>query len=117
MLWDLTEGKLLSSLEAGDVINSLCFSPNKYWLCAAVGGSIKIWDLESKGVVDTLTPGIYPSPMVCISPKIKCVIWSISFMFSQMNLPTRARKLFRFNVFRLLGPVTELRCLLDTLIS
>ena len=59
MLWDLTEGKLLSSLEAGDVINSLCFSPNKYWLCAAVGGSIKIWDLESKGVVDTLTPGMY----------------------------------------------------------
>ena len=43
MLWDLNEGKHLSSLEAGDVINAMTFSPNKYWLCAAVGGSIKIW--------------------------------------------------------------------------
>jgi len=73
MLWDLTEGKLLSSLEAGDVINALCFSPNKYWLCAAVGGSIKIWDLESKRVVDTLTPESFANkgknavPIQCIS--------------------------------------------------
>jgi guanine nucleotide-binding protein subunit beta-2-like 1 protein len=48
MLWDLNEGKHLSSLDAGDIINAMCFSPNKYWLCAAVGGAIKIWDLESK---------------------------------------------------------------------
>ena len=30
----------------GDIIHSLCFSPNRYWLCAATQGSIKIWDLE-----------------------------------------------------------------------
>jgi len=56
-LWDLAEGKRLYSLEAGGVIHSLCFSPNRYWLCAAVGGTvnaIKIWDLESKVVVDEL---------------------------------------------------------------
>jgi guanine nucleotide-binding protein subunit beta-2-like 1 protein len=35
MLWDLAEGKRLYSLDAGDIIHSLTFSPNRYWLCAA----------------------------------------------------------------------------------
>lgn len=35
MLWDLTEGKRLYSLDAGDIIYALTFSPNRYWLCAA----------------------------------------------------------------------------------
>lgn len=56
MLWDLNEGKRLYSLDAGDIINSLVFSPNRYWLCAATDDAIKIWDLESKVVVDTLRP-------------------------------------------------------------
>lgn len=43
MLWDLNEGKHLYTLDGNDVINALCFSPNRYWLCAAVGPSIKIW--------------------------------------------------------------------------
>ena len=43
MLWDLNEGKHLYTLDGGDVINALCFSPNRYWLCAATGPSIKIW--------------------------------------------------------------------------
>jgi len=60
MLWDLKEGKHLSSLDAGEgkeIIHALAFSPTKYWLCAAVGGAIKIWDLESKTVLETLIPG------------------------------------------------------------
>ncbi|ORX91219.1 WD40 repeat-like protein [Basidiobolus meristosporus CBS 931.73] len=56
MLWDLNEGKHLYSLEAGDEVTSLTFSPNRYWLCAATTSSIKIWDLESKSVVDELRP-------------------------------------------------------------
>jgi len=51
MLWDLNEGKHLYSLEAGDVIHALVFSPNRYWLCAATSSCIKIWDLESKTTV------------------------------------------------------------------
>ncbi|XP_011824840.1 PREDICTED: guanine nucleotide-binding protein subunit beta-2-like 1 isoform X1 [Mandrillus leucophaeus] len=43
MLWDLNEGKHLYTLDGGDIINALCFSPNRYWLCAATGPSIKIW--------------------------------------------------------------------------
>jgi guanine nucleotide-binding protein subunit beta-2-like 1 protein len=58
MLWDLNEGKRLYSLDAGEIINGLCFSPNRYWLCAATDDSIKIWDLESKIVVDTLRPDV-----------------------------------------------------------
>lgn len=54
MLWDLNEGKRLYKLEAGDIIHSLVFSPNRYWLCAATGTCIKIWDLESKVIIDEL---------------------------------------------------------------
>jgi guanine nucleotide-binding protein subunit beta-2-like 1 protein len=54
MLWDLTEGRHLSSLEASAVIYALCFSPVRYWLCAATETDIKIWDLESKVLVVSL---------------------------------------------------------------
>jgi guanine nucleotide-binding protein subunit beta-2-like 1 protein len=74
MLWDLNEGKHLYTLDGTDVINSLCFSPNRYWLCAAVGPVIKIWDLEDKRVVDELKPEVISStgnskaaPPQCIS--------------------------------------------------
>jgi guanine nucleotide-binding protein subunit beta-2-like 1 protein len=56
MLWDLTEGKRLYMLEAGDIIHALCFSPMRYWLVAATQKCIKVWDLESKSVVDELKP-------------------------------------------------------------
>jgi len=72
MLWDLNEGKHLYTLEGGDMINTLTFSPNRYWLCAASGPSIKIWDLESKSVVDDLKPEVISlsgkaRPADCIS--------------------------------------------------
>merc|ERR550539_1725942 len=56
MLWDLNEGKRLYSLEADAIIHALTFSPNRYWLCAATTSGIKIWDLESKIIVDDLRP-------------------------------------------------------------
>jgi guanine nucleotide-binding protein subunit beta-2-like 1 protein len=54
MLWDLNDGKHLYSLEAGDIVHALIFSPHWYWLCAATEGGIKIWDLQSKSVVEIL---------------------------------------------------------------
>merc|ERR1712066_284578 len=40
--------KLWNTLaQCNDTIHSLTFSPNRYWLCAASGPSIKVWDLES----------------------------------------------------------------------
>jgi len=56
MLWDLNDSKHLYSLDAGDEIHALTFSPNRYWLCAATASSIKIFDLEKKIPVDDLKP-------------------------------------------------------------
>jgi len=56
MLWDLNEGKHLYSLDANAIIHAMVFSPNRYWLCAATDTCIKIWDLESKSIVDELSP-------------------------------------------------------------
>lgn len=76
MLWDLTEGKRLYSLDAGDIIHSLVFSPNRYWLCAATSVSIKIWDLESKGMVDELKLNIEPIGKKAQLPYCTCLAWS-----------------------------------------
>jgi len=73
MLWDLNEGKRLYSLDAGNIIHGLVFSPNRYWLCAATEDSIKIWDLESKVIVDTLRP---EEPEVGSMPACTCLAWS-----------------------------------------
>lgn len=58
MLWDLSDGRHLSSLLAEDVIHALVFSPNRYWLCAATAQCIIIWDLESKVCVSKLIPAL-----------------------------------------------------------
>jgi len=77
MLWDLNEGKRLYSLEAGGIIHSLCFSPNRYWLCAATDKEIKIWDLESKVVVATLCPESFKeSNRSGRIPHCTCLAWS-----------------------------------------
>ncbi|KAI3845751.1 hypothetical protein MKW92_027832 [Papaver armeniacum] len=55
LIWDLVEGKKWgSSLEFGGIIHALCFSPNRYWLCAATEEGVKIWDLESQSCVQNL---------------------------------------------------------------
>jgi guanine nucleotide-binding protein subunit beta-2-like 1 protein len=72
MLWDLNEGRQLYSLDAGEIIHMLCFSPNRYWLCAATEDSIKIWDLETKQPQAELKPdfsgqGVKALKIACIS--------------------------------------------------
>eukprot|EP01068_Selenidium_serpulae_P007678 Selendium_serpulae@DN4775_c1_g1_i6.p1 len=54
MLWEVNAGHHLYSLESGAPIQALCFSPCNYWLCAATGRTIKIWDLENKGILGEL---------------------------------------------------------------
>jgi len=75
-LWDLTEGKKLYSLDAGDIIHSLVFSPNRYWLCAATTQGIKIWDLESKNTVDDLRVDFPPLGKNAQIPYCTCLAWS-----------------------------------------
>lgn len=76
MLWDLNEGKHLYTLDGGGIINSLCFSPNRYWLCAATGPSIKIWDLEGKVVVDELRQEVIGTSSKAEPPQCISLAWS-----------------------------------------
>ena len=101
MLWDLTDDKHLYTLENHDIINSLVFSPNRYhmsnpptrlmcdymqyaviilspsryWLCAASGPSIKVWDLESKNQVEDLRPEVAGSARA-EPPQCTALAWS-----------------------------------------
>jgi guanine nucleotide-binding protein subunit beta-2-like 1 protein len=76
MLWDLNEGKHLYTLDAGDVITSMCFSPNRYWLCAACGPQVKIWDLEGKAIVDELSPAVHSTSAKSGQPNCLSLAWS-----------------------------------------
>ena len=76
MLWDLQEGKHLYELDAGEVINQLTFSPNRYWLCAATDKNITIWDLESKAVVDELCPDFGERSVKALIPACVSIAWS-----------------------------------------
>jgi guanine nucleotide-binding protein subunit beta-2-like 1 protein len=54
MLWDLSDGKHLYSLDASATINSLAFSPTNYWLCAVTDTALQVWDLEHRLVIDEI---------------------------------------------------------------
>ena len=74
-LWDLNERKHLYSLDAGNIIHALVFSPNRYWLCAATDTVIRIWDLESKTVVDDLKNEVTTASGVNV-PACTSLAWS-----------------------------------------
>lgn len=91
MLWDLNESKHLYSLEAGDVINALVFSPNRYWLCAATASCIKIFDLESKSIVDELKPDFAAQGTKAREPECMSLAWSADGQVSYTFLTCRFR--------------------------
>ena len=76
MLWDLNESKHLYSLQAGDEIHALVFSPNRYWLCAATASSIIIFDLEKKSKVDELKPEYLEVGKKSREPECVSLAWS-----------------------------------------
>lgn len=76
MLWDLNDAKHLYTLGGNDIINALAFSPNRYWLCAAVGPTVKIWDLEDKTAVDELKLDITSSGNKKLQPQCISLAWS-----------------------------------------
>ena len=76
LLWDLNDGKNLYTLEHNDIINALCFSPNRYWLCVAYGPSIKIWDLACKKTVEELRPEVVSTSSKSDQPQCLSLAWS-----------------------------------------
>ena len=101
MLWDLNEAKHLYSLEAGDIVNALVFSPNRYWLCAATASCIKIFDLESKYVGLESCNHAVTLRLLTFSGQLS--------MSSNRNVPTPARSRNRF-VCQSPGQPTDRRC-------
>ncbi|KMU87513.1 G-protein comlpex beta subunit CpcB [Coccidioides immitis H538.4] len=76
MLWDLNESKHLYSLQAGDEIHALVFSPNRYWLCAATSSCITIFDLEKKSKVDELKLDLVEGGKKSGEPEPISLAWS-----------------------------------------
>jgi guanine nucleotide-binding protein subunit beta-2-like 1 protein len=75
-LFDINEGKSLYTLEAGDVINALVFSPTRYWLCAATNSSVRVWDLESRTVVADLNSSDPAFEPKSAKPQAISLAWS-----------------------------------------
>ncbi|KAH8608862.1 WD domain [Trypanosoma vivax] len=71
-LWDLAKGDSLFEMSAGAPINQICFSPNRYWMCAATDECIRIFDLENKDVIVELTPEAHGSK----PPQCQSIAWS-----------------------------------------
>jgi len=76
MLWDLNDGKHLYTLDHTEPINSLVFSPNRYWLCAATGPSVRIWDLEGKQMVEELKHDVVNRSAKGDLPQCLSLAWS-----------------------------------------
>lgn len=73
-LWDLTKGEHLYELSCDEPINQICFSPLRYWLCAATESSVRVYDLEDKTLVATLTPEVPKN--VKSKPQCVTIAWS-----------------------------------------
>ena len=97
MLWDLQEGKHLYSLLAGEKIHSICFSPNRYWLCASTDTEILVWDLESKEIIDKIETKDHG----CEKPNRNSTCLSMTWSFDGLGLFTGFRggqlKLWKLN--------------------
>jgi len=65
ILWDLGSDKKVYTLETkgkdSGAVNSLCFSPRYYWLCAAMDKAIRIWELEEKKMLCDIVLKFQPS--------------------------------------------------------
>ena len=72
-LWDLTRGEHLYELELGEPINQICFSPNRYWLCAATESAIRIFNLEDKEIIAELVP---ETQKKTAKPECTSIAWS-----------------------------------------
>ena len=66
-IWDLAEDKHIHTFETGAPINALAFSPAKIWLAAAVGDSVKIFDLSEKKLIAEFNRTGFESPLKEIS--------------------------------------------------
>ena len=74
-IWDLAEDKHITTFETGASVNALAFSPAKIWLAAAVGDSVKIYDLSEKKLIAEFNKDQIVTPLKELS--------ALSLAFSQ----------------------------------
>jgi guanine nucleotide-binding protein subunit beta-2-like 1 protein len=72
ILWDLGSNDVLYTLNAGDEINALAFSPNRFWLAAATSTSIKIFNLQDRTLSEELKPEVAEGK----TPECVSLAWS-----------------------------------------
>ncbi|XP_075547306.1 small ribosomal subunit protein RACK1-like isoform X2 [Dermacentor variabilis] len=75
-LWDLEKSELKCVRDNQDIINALCYSPSRYWLCVATGPAIKIWNLEDNSQVDELCPEVLTPNAKAELPQCISLAWS-----------------------------------------
>merc|ERR1711936_479727 len=75
-VWNLTNCKLKTNhIGHTGYLNTVTLSPNRYWLCSATGPTIKVWDLESKNLVEELRPEV-PGSARAEPPQCLSLAWS-----------------------------------------
>merc|ERR1711898_84868 len=75
-VWNLSNCKLRTNLVAhSGYVNTVTISPDG-WLCAGTQNKIKVWDLESKSVVDELCPEFPPVGKKAMLPYCLSLCWS-----------------------------------------
>lgn len=58
-LWDVTEQKLIGTLDENKYVHTLAFSPGGHFLAAGVSSQICVWDMQMKAEVTTLEGGAH----------------------------------------------------------
>jgi len=76
MLWNLSERGHQHTLKENDIVHAIAFSPIRFWVCAAIGSIVKIWDLKSDHV--DVPRFILADPYIKDSSKSQCIslAWS-----------------------------------------
>jgi guanine nucleotide-binding protein subunit beta-2-like 1 protein len=59
LIWQIKDNSMLYQLDTQSSINGLAFSPSRYWLAAATDSGIKVWDLDSKTLINDFSPEVY----------------------------------------------------------
>jgi hypothetical protein len=71
MLWDLDEGGRLCLVEAGDTINALVFSPNRYCIISLFGSSVLHGKIDSDERARVDVHGNFPTEECLHKPGLR----------------------------------------------
>lgn len=75
-LWYLAERRHCIDIDAGDIVNGLCFSPERYWLCAVTREHVKVWDISQNKALLHEKIQIQSGTEKYMTAQPLCVTWS-----------------------------------------